>query len=164
MFSKVLSVLVRWALAVEVMHRRPGQLYLTRYYLLGWVGRLFKRFLPLNLYLQHFSLSDEPTPHNHPRWFLSLILKGGYQEWRITPTTGTSFRYDVVDFAPGCVNWIPPHRYHWVDLKKRDCWTVCVVGPSFGRRWGFWHKGKHVDAVDYKRDVLGHERVRSGAL
>src|SRR6266481_1208468 len=107
---------------------------MTRFYFLGWPSRWLGRTgLFPNLYLQHFHQSDDFVAHNHPRWFLSLVLRGGYLE-------------TVQSGLPGRWNFIPVKRYHYVELldKVRGCWTLCVVGPTWGRAWGFWHRGRHV--------------------
>lgn len=133
--------------AVERMVRHSGP-YLTRYYPLGWPSRwLGHTGLFPNVYVQHFHASDDRVPHNHPRWFLSLILRGGYIEVR--RAGGAHI------FRPGQWNYIPVSRYHYVRLLKLDCWTICLVGPTWWRKWGFWWGGHHVTSSDYKRDVLG---------
>lgn len=151
----MLSKLVWLVFATEHIYRRPGALYMTRFYFLSWLGRWAKDWLPLNVYLQHFHQSDEPIPHNHPRWFLSFILAGGYVESRVRPVGAQALR-DIVIHLPGSANWIPRSRYHWVEVlnKYSGAWTLCFVGPSFGRSWGFWFKGNHVDSGTYKRNVL----------
>jgi len=144
--------------ATEYLVRRSGP-YMTRFYLLGWPARLLsKTGLTPNLYLQHFHQSDHKIPHNHPRWFLSLILRGGYLEtvWRGRPVPGKVL-VDKFVRLPWRLNRIPTTRYHYVELlnKSRGCWTLCLVGPTCGRGWGFWYGGKYVDSKTYKRRVLG---------
>lgn len=146
-FTIVLTVICDLMFATERMRRSNGP-YMTRYYLLGWPSRMLARtgVFP-NLYLQQFHQSDDPVPHNHPRWFLSLVLRGGYVEhingvwW---------WRY------PGTVNYIPVRRYHYITLLDlRGCWTLCLVGPTWGRKWGFCLQGKHISSSVYKAEVLG---------
>ncbi len=162
MLCKALGVL--WALCVIVRDllfatermQRKGGLYMTRFYLLGWPSRLLARtgWTP-NLYLQHFHASDDPVPHNHPRVFVSLILSGGYLEtvWRKGRGKALYVFEDKFVRLPGRWNVIPVTRYHYVELldKARGCWTLCLVGPTWGRKWGFWHRGRHVPSDVYKR-------------
>ncbi len=155
----VLWVVARFAFdcvfATERMYRTTG-LYMTRYYPLGWVSRLLGNTgLFPNLYVQHFHQSDDPVPHNHPRWFFSFILRGGYREVirkRPIELDGMSTWKLVRRRLPGGSNVIPPSRYHYIQLidRKAGCWSVCLVGPTLGRTWGFWVNGKHVDSRTYK--------------
>ncbi|MEN4464828.1 hypothetical protein VXE65_22690 [Mycolicibacterium conceptionense] len=63
-----------------LLRRQPHQIiynhgapYLQRWYLIP-------RNPLCNIYLHRFVASDDPTCHDHPWWFASLILAGGYAE------------------------------------------------------------------------------------
>lgn len=151
--------------ATERFSRTTGP-YMTRFYLLGWPSRLVKNWLP-GLWLQHFHHSDDPVPHNHPKWIVSLILRGGYLEtvWRRSYPCGwaactpPSVLVDKFARLPWRINLIPLTRYHYVEIldKQRGCWTICLVGPTLGRSWGFWHKGRHVSSTWYKANVIARK-------
>ena len=69
----------------------------------------------------------QPDPHDHPVSFLSIVLRGGYVEWR-----------------PGN----PRHRVRWFNfLRATDVHRILEVEPGtvtlvFSgpkvREWGFW--------------------------
>lgn len=111
--------------------------YLRRWYLIP-------RNPLINVYLHQFLRSDDDRAlHDHPWWFVSLILRGGYYE-----------------HTPGGIRWrgAPSIAYrrathiHRVELPggpegsgrendEEPCWTVIVTGRR-SRSWGFWCRNK----------------------
>lgn len=111
-------------------------------YMTRWVLdlRLF------SLRLHHFHRSDDDRHlHDHPWWFLSLILSGGYEE--ITER-GT------VAVKPGRVVFRRASHRHAVKLLGPSCWTIVLTGP-IRRVWGFWVKGLFHDSRRYF-GIFGH--------
>ena len=122
----------------HLIQRKPGMIiggkdnpYLVRYYLVP-------RNPYLNFYLHKFLRSDDDRAlHDHPWWFVSLVLKGGYWEhkdahpltikWRAAPSIALR-RADTA------------HRVQLDhDVKtsaEKPCWTFIVTGPKI-REWGF---------------------------
>ena len=79
------------ALTLEVQHIRPQEYpYLERYFVAGWSPR--NRRTGPALFLHHFVASDpDDEVHNHPwGWSSSLILTGGYREYRCHRPSSTS--------------------------------------------------------------------------
>ncbi|MBO0676852.1 hypothetical protein JRC04_05190 [Mycolicibacterium sp. S2-37] len=121
------------------LRREPHQIigseenpYLKRWYVLPR-----NRFL--NLYLHQFLRSDDDRAlHDHPWWFASLILKGGYWEHRgDRQITTKSWR------QAGTVAFRRPTVAHRVELDwdvrtqaEKPTWTVILTGPRI-RPWGF---------------------------
>lgn len=96
-----------------------GEEYLRRYHI--FESKWFR------IYLHKISLSDaDPCMHDHPWWFISFILRGGYTEH--TPK-GTFQR------RPGNVLYNPIPWLHRLELKK-PAWTLLIGGPV-SRVWGF---------------------------
>jgi len=60
------------------MDRVNGEPYLERYYVFL---KDRKRF-PFNVFVHKFLKSDPDDVHDHPWPYATLILKGGYWEWR----------------------------------------------------------------------------------
>lgn len=122
--------------------------YLVRYYLLP-------RNPYFNVYLHHFLRSDDDRAlHDHPWWFVSLILKGSYIEHR---ENGYSYR------RGGSVAVRRPDVLHRVELLRPDgfrelpAWTLFFTGPKV-REWGFkcpngWLHWKEFD----KRNGCGED-------
>jgi hypothetical protein len=101
--------------------------YLYRWYVLPR-NRVF------NVYLHKFLRDDDDRAlHDHPWWFVSLIVKGGYRE--IT-NDGTEFRF------AGSWGFRPATHRHRVSLYRIDdyvvpAWTLVITGRK-KRTWGFW--------------------------
>jgi len=97
----------------------------------------------------HNWLSDDDhrAYHDHPYWFLTIVLKGGYTDvspvkklWWDNPLIEleTESR-DVLRF--GAIRFRPADYKHSVQDVIPGTWTLLVSGaPS--RRWGFWKDGK----------------------
>jgi hypothetical protein len=94
----------------------------------------------VNLYLHNFRCSDDDRAlHDHPWWFFSLVLKGGYYEHRLGP----------LQWRPvGSIAFRRPTTAHRVELesewvatsgerRERPAWTIILTGPRT-RRWGFY--------------------------
>lgn len=112
-------------------------------YLLRWY--LIPRNPFFNIYLHKFLRDDDDRAlHDHPWWFVSLILKGGYSEvvgtvdWQGHRTERRIYR------AAGNLVFRPATHRHRVVLwrdqvayKPKPCWTLIVTGRK-KRTWGFW--------------------------
>lgn len=92
--------------------------------------------------------------HNHPRWFATYILRGGYiEETRERPSERT--------WRLGSVHSVHlTDRHKVVHLLRVPTWTLVIVGPS-RQRWGFFTRSGFVDADDYARhlDTKNGERT-----
>lgn len=102
--------------------------YLYRWYLIPR-NRYF------NIYLHKFLRDDDDRAlHDHPWWFISLILKGGYFE-RVKQTVLRRDRFSLA-FRPAT------HRHRVILFRdalgpKQPCWTLIITGRK-KRIWGFW--------------------------
>lgn len=116
-----------------VQHIQPnGRPYLDRYYAAGWHPAA-RRQGPA-IFLHHFLASDpSDAVHSHPwGWSASLIVVGGYREFRCRPGGGVVVR----DFRPGDVNELGADDQHRIDLLGPDCWTIFLAG-DFRQPWRF---------------------------
>ena len=102
-----------------------------------------------SVFLHEFHRSDyDRCLHDHPWWFVTLILRGGY--WEVLPDI---WKYDAGDAIPHATVyttrkvWRRPgyigrysaahaHRIE-VDPSRPRPWSLVVVGPKT-RPWGFW--------------------------
>lgn len=128
--------------------------YLVRYYLFL---RERKKF-PFNITLHKILKSDEPTLHDHPWSYATLILKGGYWEW-IPNDTGVPVG---VWRGPGHFRIRKPDDLHWLELEQDEhgkeipCWSLFFMGPK-KKEWGFlkdqkWIHNETYLAEKYKND------------
>lgn len=110
-------------------------------YLLRWY--MIPRNPFVNVYLHKFLRSDDDRAlHDHPWWFVSLILRGSYNE--VTEAGTRHRRAGSIAFRPA------EHRHRvqldsnsWVSDREFPCWTLIITGRR-SRTWGFWCK--------YRRD------------
>ena len=124
----------------RVITDRDGKVpYLIRYYLFLKERKNF----PFNITLHKVLVSDEPTLHDHPWSYATLILKGGYYE--NTPN-GRFWR------GPGHFRFNTPRSLHRIELEPGVTpWTLFIPGPKM-REWGFVKDGEWVDNETYLRE------------
>lgn len=103
---------------------RDGHPYLERYFVGGW-NPITKRPGP-SIFLHHFVASDSAEQvHSHPwAWSCSLILVGGYREYRCMDSGLQTFEYREFD-----LNLIGATDRHRIELLERDCWTLFPAVP-----------------------------------
>lgn len=126
--------------------------YLRRWYLIP-------RNPVINVYLHQFLRDDDRALHDHPWWFVSLILRGGYIEYGESADRKSTA---LIRSAPVFGDWglrgksplaFRPATYrhrvalpHTPDGGRKPCWTLIITGRRT-RTWGFWC-----------RTVLGQDR------
>jgi hypothetical protein len=108
-------------------------------YMLRWF--LLPRNKFFNVYLHKFLRDDDDSAlHDHPWWFVSLMIKGEYIE-HIADCRMIHRQAPSVAFRPA------EHR-HRVELfhvrepwtgkrQKIPAWTIVITGRA-KRQWGFW--------------------------
>jgi hypothetical protein len=85
------------------------------------------------LRLHHWLAPDDDRAfHDHPWWFVTLVLRGGY----IDRSTSGDDHVRV-----GRIRYRPALHRHTVIPNPGGAWTVLVTGPKT-RSWGFWLNGK----------------------
>ena len=127
------------AMCVDLAKRLPlreirpdGVPYLDRYCVHGWTPQSRAHF-GTSVYLHHFRGSDpQDTVHSHPWHAVSLVLAGGYREFRCEAGVET-----VRDLRPGDVNVLAPTDRHRIELLTPDCWTLFLVS-AFEQPWQFY--------------------------
>lgn len=82
-----------------------------------------------SLRLHHWLHSDDDRAfHDHPWWFVTLVLQGGYTD--CSPKGEERMASPKIAFRPA-------EHSHTVKVDKGGCWTLLITGPQV-RRWGFW--------------------------
>lgn len=125
-------------------------------YLLRWY--VIPRNRLLNIYLHKFLHDDEDRAlHDHPWWFISIMLKGGYDE----VVKGNR----LTRYAPSIAFRQAVHA-HRVVLHRvldsqivRPCWTLVITGRVV-RDWGFlcpqgWRHWKEFTAYNEGKGDYG---------
>jgi hypothetical protein len=75
---------------------------------------------------------DDRAFHDHPWWFITLMLKGTYTDYG----PGGADRLHA-----GSLRYRRALHQHTVIPGKNGAWTLLVTGPKV-RNWGFWANGK----------------------
>lgn len=79
---------------------------------------------------------DDRAFHDHPWWFVTLILKGGYTDHSPNGTEYLKF---------GNIRYRPALHRHTVIPDPKGAWTLLITGQKT-RDWGFWWANKFVKA------------------
>ncbi|CAN5356485.1 hypothetical protein BH09VER1_BH09VER1_28820 [soil metagenome] len=126
-------------------------------YLERWV--MFEA-LKCGVYLHRFIGDDWAIdPHDHPRRFISIGLKGWYWEdiYRnpATDPAASLLPTQLMETRKHVAPWIrsfPADHLHRVRAKEcGDCWTLVIVLPK-SRAWGFVQDGIW---IPFKQYVFG---------
>ena len=122
---------------------------------IGWqeIGEVFYRYQLLktdwlNVYLHQLDAPEwHPVGcHDHPWWFVTVLLKGGYLEkqsrtfFQDTP----SFKMSVVTLKrryPGQILYRPASHAHDVITPFGRSWSLVVTGRK-AHKWGFLKCGE----------------------
>ena len=106
-----------------------------RYKEIGWkeYGEVFTRYALLktpwfNLYLHQLDAPNwHPACHDHPWWFITLLLRHGYLE-----------RVGNKDLRrwPGMILYRAATFSHSVITPYGTSWSLVLTGPTI-RKWGF---------------------------
>ncbi len=91
------------------------------------------------------SSDDQRHLHDHPWWFISLVLKGWYLD-KSENVTRTR--------VAGEIAYFPATHKHTVEVAPQGCWTLLLTGKE-KRQWGFWVKNKFKKRNRYFYD-FGH--------
>lgn len=114
-----------------------GQPYLRR-----WVFPI--PFLGWSIRLHRWVGTDDPDAfHDHPTWFCTLVLRGGYTD--MSPGPGFDPKGKLVDnmtavtkdvLRAGAMRFRAAAWDHTVQEVQPSTWTLCLFGKE-ARRWRF---------------------------
>lgn len=120
---------------------REGNLHFRRW-------KLFQSKL-FSVYVHCISKSDEDRdPHDHPWWFASLVLKGGYTErvWTADGKVKGDFTRKV-----GAITTHPTTEFHQLKLLGSEAWTLVLTGRRIHEPWGYLTKNGWMDHLTYRK-------------
>lgn len=117
---------------------------------------------------------DGPDPgvdlHDHPWWFVSIVLWGGYSELRADTreaqamariaanNPGGCLPGVVVQRRPGSIKTMRLDECHTIaSLHRGTCWTLVISGPR-RRKWGFYLPGGYMSEAQYDATVRAERR------
>lgn len=125
-----------------------------------WGKLLLHRFLPN---------ADDRAVHDHPASFVTLVLRGGYDDhvpcsrceglgywWRLDGKRRPCARCEGNGMVlgdrmrPGMVRLRPAEHRHRTRVGPRGCWTLVLMGPK-RREWGFWKDARWWPWAEHER-------------
>lgn len=143
MIKKIFQKLGRHRIIRDRLDDEP---YLERYY----VFLKDRAWFPFNIFVHKFLKSDPDDVHDHPWPFATLILCGGYWEWR--PQFDSEGR-KMGELARWCdagsFRTARARTYHRIELDPDvECWTLFMPGIK-QRDWGFLVRNRWVQWEQY---------------
>lgn len=175
MWGRVKGRFLKWVARRLLLHAvaRPyrhlyhadGRLYMLRYWLLklgrGAVidGVVMPRWLGARLHMIESS-DDDRAYHDHPWWFITIILAGGYWEHRprrATMDLHSDAAWPSVDVAtwhgPGSILFRRARDWHRLELPEgKDAVTLFIHGRR-SNGWGFLKDGRKIPWRDFEGEV-----------
>jgi hypothetical protein len=117
---------------------------------------------------------DAPDPgldlHDHPWWFVSFIIAGGYTEERAPVRDAPSYAEWAERFPGVCTRGFVERRRRWsfkvmrldechriTELAGRHCWTLVLHGPR-RQKWGFYLPNGWMFKDKYDQTVRAERR------
>jgi len=98
---------------------------------------------------------DSRAPHNHPYWFITFVIRGGYDDvsYEVDENKICTVK-DMDKLRAFSWRYRPADHLHQVLNVRPNTWTILITGPAVAR-WGFWLKGKLIKRDKYFA-VHGH--------
>jgi hypothetical protein len=132
----------------KVIRSKTGEIHFRRW---GITTPLF------GVYVHNITQSDKDRdPHDHPWWFMSLILAGGYVERRVSFKDRRKQGQMRVR-RPGHFFSCKTTEFHKITLLK-PTWTFVITGPRTHDVWGYLTSNGWVDFVTYRAQKNSLER------
>lgn len=146
MKAKAVDYLIRRAMRTPYFHLDD---YMERYWLVPYAYidpvSFFKR--PIAWILQRFGIAirvhhilrsdDARAFHDHPWWYCTIILRGGYTEVRPRFSSGIYEGDQRRRHDAGSILIRPAESWHRLELPRGEtAWTLFITGPR-RNRWGF---------------------------
>lgn len=142
-FFQLLDRLDRKRVIFDRISQEP---YLERYY----IFLKDRKYFPFNVFLHKFLKGDPDDVHDHPWPYATLILKGGYWEYKPTfNNLGEQIGEKRFWRKPGSFRYSPAASYHRIELEPGvECWTLFMPGPQ-RKEWGFLVRNKWIPNEQY---------------
>jgi hypothetical protein len=101
------------------------------------------------IYLHHIHRPDrDRDPHDHPWWFASLVLAGGYTE-EVWPDKRDRSRSHFRRRRRWTVRSLGQSAAHMIATVDGPLWTLVLTGPRRSD-WGFWTPDGFTGWRDYE--------------
>lgn len=178
MISKLIGrVLMRpnvhnWLLAIAmktpdtpIMSPDGSEVYMHRYWLFNQISDYKRkyRFILFSIRIHNILRHDmDRHMHDHPFNARTWIMRGGYDEIRLRPSTSEWRNMtDVMDEftrVPGDTSTLGFEQYHQITaVRPGGALTLFMFGGYLGR-WGFAVDGLKIPHAEYEKRFKGSER------
>lgn len=95
----------------------------------GYLKRWVINFGLFSIRLHHWRRNDDSRHfHNHPWWYLTFVLAGGY--WDVSPIK-------CIRMSKFSLKWFPRDHWHYIKVDSGGCWTIMITGKRT-RTLQFW--------------------------
>jgi hypothetical protein len=148
--------LIDWLIARA---KRTPYMHLDGYMERFWLFRIWREGENAKLAgkIHHILRSDAGRDfHDHPWPYLTIILRGGYYEWRpIFDKSGLYKGEKCRWYGPGSIIFRPARSWHRLELDRwlvlengkvvtqdKTAWTLFITGPK-SNSWGFLVEPRH---------------------
>ncbi len=112
-----------------------------------YMYRWIINFGSASIRLHHWKKPDDLRyPHDHPGWFITLVLKGSYDDISSDGTIDHLSRFSI--------RFRRATHAHSVKPAPEGCLTLLICGKKT-RNWGFWIGSKFKRPLKYF-DKYGH--------
>jgi hypothetical protein len=120
-----------------------------------YLRRLHLLQAPWGAVMLHWIYRPDPQPdlHDHPVDFVSIVLRGGYDEWRPRPAEDFScvgFMGPLGLYRKRRFSYVRATGRHRISHVRPGTLTLCFAGPV-RRQWGFWTVNGWVPWREYER-------------
>lgn len=121
------------------------------------VARLFQK-LGVAARINNIKRSDSDRAyHDHPWWFFTIILFGGYYE--VAPLYSKSGAYIGAEcnfYGPGTILFRRATDFHRLILPEgKTAWTLFITGP-YKQKWGFMEDPRTKVKIPYREYLNEH--------
>lgn len=145
------------------LRRQDGRVYLDRWGIgHDRIGRI----------MVHRMQAPDPglDLHDHPWWFTTIVLWGGYTEQRANIREAPALAAIAEAYPRTCTRGVLERRQPWrprvmrmdechsiTALQRRTSWSLVIGGPR-RRVWGFYLPAGYMTEAEYDRTVRAERR------
>ncbi len=147
--------MIQWLIDRIVAYAKRDPYQHIADYMLRWYILRERRWLPFAIRVHHILRSDAGRDlHDHPFWYISIILRGGY--WEMTPvcrSDGSTWCQSKWHGAGTIVFRSSAFRHRLQLDSGKTALTLFIHGPHKAKGWGFHTRGGYVPREQYQGDA-----------
>lgn len=134
-------------------------------YMFRWWLIPYNRWIPSLRVHEIIASDDDRAFHDHPWWYVTVILRGGYWEIRPLFHSGIYICNSRTWRGPGSVLFRQAASWHRLEVPDGSVATTLFMTGRYKRRWGFLIQPRHkLYHKDYVLEYGPPEWRKAGAL